>query len=93
MPISWWARAPLVFAFHGTGGDERQLVPLARRLVPGATVVAPRGDVVAVAVATGQIAVQRVATGEDVATIDLTLPIEDAATLHRELSEFNGDSP
>lgn len=38
-------RAPLVFAFHGTGGDERQLVPLARQLVPGATVVAPRGDV------------------------------------------------
>lgn len=36
---------PLVFAFHGTGGDERQLVPLARQLVPGATVVAPRGDV------------------------------------------------
>jgi phospholipase/carboxylesterase len=37
--------APLVFAFHGTGGDERQLVPLAQRLLPGATVVAPRGDV------------------------------------------------
>ena len=37
--------APLVFAFHGTGGDETQLVPLARQLLPGATVVAPRGDV------------------------------------------------
>lgn len=36
---------PLVFAFHGTGGDERQLVPLAGELVPGATIVAPRGDV------------------------------------------------
>jgi phospholipase/carboxylesterase len=36
---------PLVFAFHGTGGDERQLVGLARELVPDATVVSPRGDV------------------------------------------------
>jgi phospholipase/carboxylesterase len=37
--------APLVFAFHGTGGDERQLVPLAGELAPEATVIAPRGDV------------------------------------------------
>ena len=36
---------PLVFAFHGTGGDENQLVPLATGLVPSATVVSPRGDV------------------------------------------------
>ncbi|MFN3550015.1 MAG: alpha/beta hydrolase [Mesorhizobium sp.] len=36
---------PLVFAFHGTGGDENQLVDLARELVPGATIVSPRGDV------------------------------------------------
>lgn len=36
---------PLVFAFHGTGGDEHQLVDLARELVPGATIVSPRGDV------------------------------------------------
>jgi phospholipase/carboxylesterase len=36
---------PLVFAFHATGGDETQLVPLARGLVPGARIVAPRGDV------------------------------------------------
>lgn len=36
---------PLVFAFHGTGGDEHQLVGLARDLVPAATVVSPRGDV------------------------------------------------
>jgi phospholipase/carboxylesterase len=36
---------PLAFAFHGTGGDERQLVPLALDLLPAATVVAPRGDV------------------------------------------------
>ena len=37
--------SPLVFAFHGTGGDENQLVDLARELVPGATIVSPRGDV------------------------------------------------
>ncbi|MEM7641725.1 MAG: alpha/beta hydrolase [Pseudomonadota bacterium] len=36
---------PLVFAFHGTGGDETQLFGLAQKLVPGAGVVAPRGDV------------------------------------------------
>lgn len=35
----------LAFAFHGTGGDERQLVPLARDLLPEATIIAPRGDV------------------------------------------------
>ena len=36
---------PLVFAFHGTGGDEHQLFQLAGQLVPGAGVVSPRGDV------------------------------------------------
>jgi len=36
---------PLLFLFHGTGGDEHQLVPLARDLVPGATIISPRGDV------------------------------------------------
>lgn len=36
---------PLVFAFHGTGGDEHQLVDLAREIAPGATIVSPRGDV------------------------------------------------
>jgi phospholipase/carboxylesterase len=36
---------PLVFAFHGTGGTEKQFVPLVRELVPGAAIVAPRGDV------------------------------------------------
>jgi phospholipase/carboxylesterase len=39
------AGAPLVFAFHGTGGDETQFVPLVRDLLPGAAIVAPRGDV------------------------------------------------
>ncbi|MEM8849568.1 MAG: alpha/beta hydrolase [Pseudomonadota bacterium] len=36
---------PLVFAFHGTGGDEQQFFALAQTLVPGAGIVAPRGDV------------------------------------------------
>lgn len=36
---------PLIFAFHGTGGDERQLFQLATQLAPGAGVVSPRGDV------------------------------------------------
>jgi phospholipase/carboxylesterase len=35
----------LVFALHGTGGDERQILPLAREIWPRATIVAPRGDV------------------------------------------------
>ncbi|ABI93395.1 esterase (plasmid) [Roseobacter denitrificans] len=37
--------APLVFAFHGTGGDEQQFFGLAQELLPGAGVVSPRGDV------------------------------------------------
>ncbi|MBQ0750961.1 MAG: alpha/beta hydrolase [Roseovarius sp.] len=37
--------APLVFAFHGTGGDERQFFDLARQLVPKGSVVSMRGDV------------------------------------------------
>ena len=36
---------PLLFVFHGTGGDENQLVSLGRELLPSATIVSPRGDV------------------------------------------------
>ena len=36
---------PLFFTFHGTGGDENQFISLGRGLVPGATIVSPRGDV------------------------------------------------
>lgn len=39
------ASAPLVFAFHGTGGDETQFAHLVQDLLPGAGLVAPRGDV------------------------------------------------
>jgi phospholipase/carboxylesterase len=37
--------SPLLFTFHGTGGDERQLVGLGRELLPEAAIVSPRGDV------------------------------------------------
>lgn len=36
---------PLVFVFHGTGGDENQLLSLGRDLSPQATIISPRGDV------------------------------------------------
>lgn len=36
---------PLIFAFHGTGGDESQFFGLAQHMVPGAGVISPRGDV------------------------------------------------
>lgn len=39
------ANSPLIFLFHGTGGDENQFFDFAAELVPGATRVAPRGDV------------------------------------------------
>lgn len=39
------AAMPLVFAFHGTGGDENQLFSLADQLLPDAGIVSPRGDV------------------------------------------------
>jgi phospholipase/carboxylesterase len=37
--------APLVFAFHGTGGDETQFAALVHDMIPDAGLVAPRGDV------------------------------------------------
>ncbi|MDZ5699133.1 alpha/beta hydrolase [Chelativorans sp. M5D2P16] len=36
---------PLLFLFHGTGGDERQLLSLGQGVLPQAGIVAPRGDV------------------------------------------------
>ncbi|MDE1157871.1 MAG: alpha/beta hydrolase [Neorhizobium sp.] len=37
--------APILFVFHGTGGDENQFFDFGGRLLPGATVISPRGDV------------------------------------------------
>ncbi|SON54005.1 putative hydrolase MhqD [Hartmannibacter diazotrophicus] len=37
--------APLVFAFHGTGGDEHQFAQLVGQILPDAGLVSPRGDV------------------------------------------------
>lgn len=37
--------APLVFAFHGTGGDENQFFGLAEQILPDAAIISPRGDV------------------------------------------------
>jgi phospholipase/carboxylesterase/glyoxalase family protein len=36
---------PVLVALHGTGGDENDLVPLARAIDPGAAVLSPRGRV------------------------------------------------
>lgn len=38
-------RGPLIFAFHGTGGDENQFFELVRQIRPDAGIVSPRGDV------------------------------------------------
>ncbi|MBG1233069.1 alpha/beta hydrolase [Aestuariivirga litoralis] len=37
--------APLIFTFHGTGGNENQFHGLAQELMPQAHVISPRGDV------------------------------------------------
>lgn len=37
--------APLVFAFHGTGGDEHQFFGLIEQMLPNTGIVSPCGDV------------------------------------------------
>ena len=37
--------SPLIFTFHGTGGNEHQFHQLAEKLIPHAHVISPRGDV------------------------------------------------
>lgn len=39
------AGKPIFFVFHGTGGDENQFFEFGGDLLPGATIVSPRGDV------------------------------------------------
>ncbi|RJG43789.1 MULTISPECIES: alpha/beta hydrolase [unclassified Mesorhizobium] len=36
---------PLAFLFHGTGGNENQMLGLALDLLPGVAAISPRGDV------------------------------------------------
>ena len=37
--------SPILFVFHGTGGDENQFCDFGGRLLPNATVISPRGDI------------------------------------------------
>ncbi|WP_117191749.1 alpha/beta hydrolase [Rhizobium terrae] len=37
--------SPILFVFHGTGGDENQFFDFGGRLLSGATVISPRGDI------------------------------------------------
>jgi phospholipase/carboxylesterase len=39
------AGGPLAFLFHGTGGNENQMLGLGLELLPGVAAISPRGDV------------------------------------------------
>jgi predicted esterase len=44
-PASSDISAPPLLLLHGTGGDENDLIPLARQLSPDSMLLSPRGDV------------------------------------------------
>ena len=44
-PAPEGARGATLLVLHGTGGNENDLVPLARELAPGAAILSPRGKV------------------------------------------------
>ena len=45
VPSSLGAAAPTLVLLHGTGGDENDLIPLGRMLVPDANLLSLRGNV------------------------------------------------
>jgi predicted esterase len=45
VPASDSESGEAIFIFHGTGGDEESLLPVAGIIMPGAAVVSPRGKV------------------------------------------------
>lgn len=44
-PLPGKPNGPLLFLFHGTGGNENQMLGLALDLLPGVAAISPRGDV------------------------------------------------
>jgi predicted esterase len=75
------ADAPTILLLHGTGGDENDLVPLAREVSPAAALLAPRGPVL-------EHGMPRFFRRLAVGVFDL----EDLALRTRELADFVGDS-
>jgi len=71
------ADAPVLLLLHGTGGDERDLLPLAAALRPGAAVLSPRGNVLERGMPRF---FRRIAEG--------VFDLEDLARRTRELAEF-----